>query len=115
MTEFWQQCAGQLIDGFPLHRYLGGDENHALFLTETGADTPQKAAIKLVPADPDTTEKQLRHWRMAAELSHPNLMRLFQRGHWQLNGTPLLYVVLEYADEDLSQVIPDRPLSLKEA
>ena len=86
-----------------------------MFLTECGGEEPRKAAIKITQADPDSTERELRRWRLAAELSHPNLMRLFERGTWQLNNVPLLYVVMEYADEDLSQVIPERPLTVEEA
>jgi TonB family protein len=119
MKVFWQQCEGQEIDGFPLRQYLGGGEDKAVFLTEIGGDPARKAAIKLSHADPESSEVQLRRWRLASELSHPNLMRLFERGTWQLNPgqlnkVPLLYVVMEYADEDLSQVIPERPLTAQE-
>jgi TonB family protein len=114
MKVFWQQCEGQTIDGFPLRQYLGGGEDQAVFLTEFAGDATRRAVIKLTHADPDSTEDRLRRWRLAAELSHPNLMRLFERGTWQLNKVPLLYVVMEYADEDLSQVIPERPLTIEE-
>ena len=115
MKIFWQQCEGQVIDGFPLRQYLSGGEDQAVFLTEYGGETPRKAAIKLTHADPESTEDQLRRWRLAAELAHPNLMRLFERGTWHIDKVPLLYVVMEYADEDLSQVIPERALSMEEA
>jgi TonB family protein len=115
MKIFWQQCEDQVIDGFPLRQYLGGGEDQAVFLTEYGGETPRKAAIKLTHAEPESTESQLGRWRLAAELSHPNLMRLFERGTSQLNKIPLLYVVMEYADENLSQVIPERPLTVEEA
>ncbi len=120
MKVFWQQCEGQVIDGFPLRQYLGGGDDHAVFLTEYGGETTRKAAIKLAHADPESTESHLGRWRLAAELSHPHLMRLFERGTWllnpgQSNKVPLLYVVMEYADEDLSQVIPERALTVEEA
>ena len=123
MNAFWQQREGQVIDGFPLRQYLGGGEDHALFLTEYAAETPgatpgvtqRKFVIKVMHADADSSESQLRRWRLGAELSHPNLMRLFERGSWHLDEIPLLYVVMEYADEDLSQVIPERPLTVAEA
>lgn len=115
MKVFWQQCEGQTIDGFPLRQYLGGGENHAVFATELDGDPARKVAIKLSHADPESSEFHLRSWRLASELSHPNLTRLFERGSWTLNNVPLLYVVMEYADEDLSQVIPVRPLTVQEA
>lgn len=115
MKAFWQQREGQVIDGFPLRQYLGGGEDQAVFLTEYGGETPKKAAIKVTHADGDSSESHLRRWRMAAELAHPNLMGLFERGSWHLDKIPLLYVVMEYADENLSQVISERALTVEEA
>ena len=42
-------------------------------------------------------------------------MRLFERGTCAAEQDSLFYVVMEYADENLSQVIPDRPLTVEEA
>jgi len=94
------------MDGFPLRQYLGGDDSHGVFLTERGGEEPHKATIKIFHADPDSTERELRRWRLAAELAHPNLMLLFERGTWlrnsgSLDKIPLLYLVMEYADEDV--------------
>jgi TonB family protein len=41
-------------------------------------------------------------------------MRIFESGRAQVGGGELLYVVTEYAEESLSQVIPERPLSTAE-
>lgn len=114
MKAFWQQCEGQAVDGFALRQYLGGGENHGVFLTEHGPQA-HRAAIKLIYAGPATNEEQLRRWRIAMDLSHPNLLRVFERGTWQIDNVPVLYLVMEYADEDLSQVIPERALSVTEA
>jgi len=66
----------------------------------------EKAAIKLIPADAALAEKQLLRWEGASELTHPNLVRMFEAGHSELDGTALLYMVEEYAEENLSQVLP---------
>jgi TonB family protein len=116
MTEAWKQWEGQVVNGeFHLRRYLGGGENSAVFLTEHGERESQKAAIKLVPALPEESELQLTQWGLAAKLSHPHLIRLFQMGRCQLDDVELLYVVMEYAEEDLSQILPNRPLTPAEA
>ena len=116
MSEAWKQWEGQVVDGeFYLRQYLGGCEHSAVFLTEHGERGLQKAAIKLIPADPGNAELQLSRWRLAAKLSHPRLIRLFQMGRCQLGDTVLLYVVMEYAGEDLSQILPHRPLTPAEA
>jgi len=112
MTEAWTKWESQVINGtFPLRRFLGGSDHSAVFLTEHKAQKLANAAIKLVPADPATAEAQLSHWRTAAALSHPHLIRLLDAGRCQLGGHQFLYVVMEYAEETLSQILPQRALS----
>jgi TonB family protein len=116
MTEAWKQWEGQVVDGqFRLREYLGGSEHSGAFLTEQLLRQPQKAVIKLVPVEPEKAKLQLSRVESAAKLSHPGLIRLFQWGLCQLGDLGLLYVVMEYAEEDLSQVIPHRPLTPEEA
>lgn len=103
------------MDGkFPLRHEVGGSEHSAVFLTERSDREPRMAAIKLIPAGNDE-EAQLARWAEAAKLDHPHLMRLYECGACEMEGTRYLYVVMEYADEDLSQIIPQRPLTPEEA
>jgi len=104
MTE-WAQWQGEVVDGeFHLDRYLGGGAHSGVFQTEFRG---QKAAIKILSDEP-------RH-EWGAELSHPNLIRIFRTGRWQVDDHPMHYVVMEAADEVLSQVIAERPLTAEEA
>jgi eukaryotic-like serine/threonine-protein kinase len=113
--QSWKQRERQVIDGqFPLRQYLGGSERSAVFATERGKPQPKKAAIKLVPVAA-AVEGQLARWQAAAKLSHPNLLRLFESGRCQFDNEAYLYVVMEYAEEDLSQIVPTRALSATEA
>jgi TonB family protein len=117
MPEAWRRFIGQVAAGeFPLREYLGGSSGSAVFLTERG-DRTAKASIKLVPvpADSATADLLLARWDLAARFSHPRLLRLFERGRCRLGGTEFLYVVSEFADEDLSQVVPQRALTSAEA
>lgn len=110
----WRTWEGQKIEGkFPLRQWLGGSDHSAVFLTER-PDHPHKAAIKLIAADGANADLQLARWRENAKLSHPHLIRIFETGSCRLGDTRLLYVVLECADEDLSQILPHRPLSPSE-
>jgi TonB family protein len=116
MIEAWKQWQGQVVNGeFYLRQYLGGSENSAVFLTERGEREPQKAAIKLLAAPPDESELQLFRWELAAKLSHPHLIRLFQMGRCHLGNVEMLYVVLEYAEENLSQLLQHQPLTPQDA
>ncbi|HUM05346.1 MAG TPA: TonB family protein, partial [Terriglobales bacterium] len=51
----------------------------------------------------------------AAKLTHPALIRLYESGRCEMEGTALLYVVMELAEENLSQVVPERALTADEA
>ena len=112
MTETWKQWEGRAIRGsLPLQRYLGGSDHSAVFLSQRGAE---KVAIKLFPADPANAEAQLSRWRLAAKLSDPRLLRIYDAGRDRLDNTDILYVVMEYAEEDLSQILPQRALTADE-
>jgi len=113
VSENWKPQEGQTAEGkFRLGQKLGESDHSIVFLTER-AEEPKKAAIKLVPAV--NAEKQSLRWKLDTKLPHPHLLRIFESGKCELNGHPLLYVVMEYAEEDLSQVLPHRPLSSAEA
>ncbi|MGA8224037.1 MAG: TonB family protein [Candidatus Acidiferrales bacterium] len=115
MTESWKNWEGQVADGqFHLRRFLGATDRSAVFLTDCPAQESHVAAIKFIPADPDTGEIQLTRWRLAAKLSHPHLARIYASGRCLLGNMSLLYVVMEHAEEDLSQILPQRALTQAE-
>jgi len=115
MAETWKQWEGQVVDGlFPLRQLLSGGEQNAIFLTDYGAHEP-RAAIKLVSANPEAEESVLSRWAVAERLAHPNLIRVLQSGRCRLYNRQNLYLVMELADEDLSRVLAERPLTAGEA
>src|SRR5271166_4743351 len=122
-VELWKNWEGRLVDEkFPLRQWLGGSDHSAVFLTERGGPDPpgrdsqrQRAVIKLSPAKILDADAQLARWEIAAKLSHPNLMQLFGGGKCRIDDTPILYLVMEYADENLAQILPLRPLAPEEA
>jgi len=115
-TDIWAKWENQIVNGaYPLRRFLGRSSHSVVFLTEYRAQDIADAAIKLVPADPALTESQLAQWKMAAALSHPHLLRLFDAGQCQLGGHAFLFVVMEYAEQTLAQILPHRALSADEA
>jgi TonB family protein len=111
MSDTWREWEGQVVDGaFQLRRHLGGSDHSVVFLTERG-ESKQKAAIKFVQAGAAGADAQLSRWKQVAQLSHPNLIKLFETGRCQLAGMDLLYVVMEYAEENLAQFLPQRALA----
>jgi TonB family protein len=111
MTDVWKQQEGQIVDGrYRLTLYLGGSDHSAVFLTEL-PDNRQRVAIKLIGADPAEADSQLSRLRRAAKLSHPHLARVLESGQAQIGNAHVIYLVTEYAEEDLSLILPDRALS----
>lgn len=130
MNATRKKFEGQITDGkFALLEYLGGSEHSSVYRTERvlpasapapGASAPaavparEKAAIKLVAAKAGSAESQLARWRQAEKLSHPNLVKVFESGQCRVRDEDFIYVVQELADEDLSQILPQRALTPEE-
>jgi len=112
-AKVWDRWLGQSVTGkFPLRQCLGGSDQSATFLTEREG---QKATIKLIPAGSANADRQLALWSSAALLSHPHLIRLFDVGRCRLGNSEFIFVVMEYAEENLAQVLPLRALTEVEA
>jgi outer membrane biosynthesis protein TonB len=116
MSEGWTRWQGHVINGvFPLGRYLGCSDHSGVFLTMSAALGPSEVAVKLVPTNRALAESQLPRWKRAGGLAHPHLLRLLEWGGCQLDGLPYLYVVMEYADQTLAQLLRHRVLTDDEA
>ena len=108
----WKQCEGELAGGeFPLERLLDGGEGGAVFLTRFRSG---RAVIKLVLDGQAQAGVLVERWNRAATLDHPHLVRIFAAGTWAVAGTPLAYLVMEYAEENLAEVLGERPLTTDE-
>lgn len=116
MTEAWKQYEGQVVDGkFHLRQFLGSSDHSTAFLTELDPQGTQKAAIKFVAVDTESSQAQIERWQLAAKLAHPHLIQIFQIGKCHLGGRDLLFVVTEFAEENLAQILPHRALTAEEA
>jgi eukaryotic-like serine/threonine-protein kinase len=113
-SDAWKRCEGQIVQGkYRLVQYLGGSDRSGVFRIIDEAQR-QNAVIKLVPASRTHPERQLLAWKTAARLSHPNLIRIFDGGRCSMRNSEFLYVVMEYAEEQLSQILPYRRLTSQE-
>jgi TonB family protein len=122
MNQNWKQWQGRTVDEkFPLQTYLGESDHSVVFLTRiqegsgtTAGGDARKSAIKLISADAANAETQNSRWQQIRGLNHPALIRIFDSGTCEFDGVPFLYVVMEYAEENLSQVLPLRALTAEE-
>jgi serine/threonine protein kinase len=112
MIESWKQFQGQSVNGeFELRDYLGGSTHSAVFLTQYDH---QIAAIHLISENATDRERQLSSWQLATELTHPNLIRVYQVGICQLANERCFYAVMELPDENLGQILTQRALTAEE-
>ena len=116
MTEDWtKEWERRVVNGvYPLRRFLARSSHSVVFLTECKAQNVAQAAIKILPADPALAETQLSYWRRVSTLSHPRLIRIFDTGRCELGGHKFLFVVMEYAEQNLGQILPHRGLTVDE-
>ncbi len=106
----------RLIDGkYTLLQWLGSSDSGSVFLTENKKTSPERLAIKLLPAGNSSAGALLAGWRTATTLSHPHLLPVFDCGRCQAGDTSLIYSVTLYSDELLSQILAQRPLQPAEA
>ena len=85
----WKDLEGQSLGSCTLQTFIGGSDQTAVFaITRSNGE---KAAIKLAPLDPRTSELKLSRLRQAMRLSHPHLLRIYDAGIGELQGKSLLY------------------------
>jgi TonB family protein len=112
MSDVWKRWVGQVVDKeFPLHHFLAATNHSAVFLTQLADPQSRQAAIKFISADDPAAGQQLAIWKQIAHLSHPNLSPIYHVGRCRIDGMNLLYVVMECAEENLSQILPHRALT----
>ena len=106
---------GRVIDGrFSLLEWLGGSGTSSTFVTELDGPVSRRAVIKLFFA-PAQAEDRLTTWTATTSLSHVHIQRILHFGRAEIDGAGLVYIVTELAEEVLSQIIPERPLTAEES
>jgi len=116
MSVVWTDLEGHVVNGvFPLHRCIASSDHSGVFTTESAKHAPFAVALKLVRIDPTAADAQLSRLVAAAELSHPHLIRIFETGQCQVGELHCLYALMEYADQNLAQLLKQRALAEQEA
>ncbi|MDE2136018.1 MAG: TonB family protein [Gammaproteobacteria bacterium] len=116
LSEVWTRWQGHVINGeFRLGRCLGCSDHSGVYLTRSAALGGADLAIKLVATNRALAEQLLPRWKRAGALAHPHLLQLLAWGGCQLEGLPYLYLVMEYADQTLAQLLAHRALAPEEA
>ncbi len=106
----------ELVDGiYPLGALIARSVRGTIYETEFGEGADAVPAViriwEVEPAEAEILEERLRR---VAQLEHPNLLRIYGAGASTLNGVPVLYVVMERAEESLQSVLAERALTVGE-
>lgn len=116
MSEMWKRWEGQVIDHkYQLRQFLGSTDHSAVFCAEFRDPDLRKAGVKFLAADLPHAEQVLADWKRAQQLSHPNLLPIYSVGRCRIQDMDLIYAATEYADENLSEILPQRALTASEA
>lgn len=110
--ELWTEYEGRTIDGaYPLVKLLEPEGRSAFFSTTNGTGKP--TVIRLIESHFDD-EEILARWSKVAALNHSNLIQLKKFGQVELDGTSLVYAVMEPAEANLGEILRERSLTVLE-
>jgi len=106
----------QLVDGiYPLGAAIRLSARSAVYETEISeGDGVVPAVIRIREVEAAAAEEFKARMRDAAELSHPNLLKIYAAGSATRNEVPVSFVVMERADESLEGVLAERSLTESE-
>src|SRR5579863_5158471 len=101
----------EIVDGsYRLGALIKRSIRSTVYKTEFGEDG-LPAVIKIREYESSGSEELLERWRNAMELAHPNLLKIYATGTSVLDGVPIVYVLMERADESLNNVLTERALT----
>jgi hypothetical protein len=110
--ELWTEYEGRTINGaFPLTKLLRPEGRSAFFSTSNGSGVSR--VIRLIESHFDEDEI-LARWRRVATLDNPNILKLEEFGQVVLDGTSLVYAVMEPVDANLGEVLSGQRLTVQE-
>lgn len=110
--ELWNDFEGKTVDGrFPLEHLIGPKGRSAYFTgkTETGAPV----VLRLIESLNDE-EEILARWRTVTGMKQEHLVEVMASGQTVLDGTHLVYAVMEPTDAELADVLRERALTSDE-
>lgn len=71
--------------------------------------------VQVIPAGSPANVPARRSWDIAATFDTKHLLRVYQTGETDLDGEPVVFAALELPDDDVGEVLRQRPLEVDEA
>jgi hypothetical protein len=110
--KLWSDYEGRTIaEAYPLKKLVRPEGRSAFFLTTNGTGTP--ALVRVIEAHFDESEI-LTRWKAVQDLGQENLIAMRKFGETTLDGTPLVYAVMEPTEISLAELLLNRTLTAEE-
>jgi hypothetical protein len=111
--KLWSDYEGRTIaEAYPLKKLVRPEGRSAFFLTTNGTGTP--ALVRIIEAHFDESDI-LQRWKTVSEIGQENLITMRKFGQTELDGTPLVYAVMEPTDISLAELLQNRTLTSEES
>lgn len=109
--QLWNDYEGKTLAGtFPIETLLFTEGRNASFATHRDG---RPAVLRLTEALNDQQEMRARYGAIR-EVGQPNLVEIEDFGDVEMEGTPLIYLVMEPTQESLADIVRERRLSIEE-
>jgi hypothetical protein len=114
--RLWNEYEGMTITDslpgdLPIEKLIRPEGRSAFFSTHDGSGAP--AVLRLIESIHDDAEI-LDRWKTVDNLHQTHLVAYKKFGHTILDGTPIIYAVMETTDASLADILRERPLTLEE-
>jgi len=111
--KLWSDYEGRTIaEAYPLKKLVRPEGRSAFFLTTNGTGTP--ALVRIIEAHFDESDI-LERWKTVSEIGQENLIKMRKFGQTELDGTPLVYAVMEPTEISLAELLQNRTLTNEES
>jgi hypothetical protein len=75
----------------------------------------RRALLQFVPANDAAAESLASSWTIAQKLTDPGLVAVYETGHAEFDGTPVIYCAQEPPDDRIGEIVASRSLDSDEA
>src|ERR1039457_3317612 len=103
-SALWSHLEGQSIENtYRLIRLIGVGGFGGVFVADHVVESRimRQVAVKLIPAEPESMQRQLDELEVATKLHHDHVLRCFHTGSATLGKGKFLYLVMELAEGTL--------------
>jgi hypothetical protein len=109
----WDRMVGQTAGKWRLDSFVGARDER----TDYTAIGPEgdRALVRLLRSDATDAAAAREAWALARDLSHDHLIRVYDCGETEIDGSRFDYAVMEQPDDDIGEILAGRTLEDDEA